>query len=508
VRPCDTLKGASKHPSLRTICDLLAVKTLVKNQKIQYWILAGDVAWISVAMAGSYVLRYGVKGIGSHDGSFTALIPLLLVTIGLWGVVFFGMKLDGFQRGWDVPAIFSQLLLAVSFLMLAVLASGYLLQVFVSRLLLLYLGILLFVGLIAIRHGAHFILSSRYLARAVRRVLIVGDGPIGRELGNKIQRHPEMLRQVVGFLCSAESAYDGGIAGECNGTTIVQTLGVMDLLREKHVDEVIIALSRAGVSEIINLTAQCQREGIGVSVIPFPYELYLSKPQLLDIGGLPIVQLQEVRTNFANMLWKRGLDLALGLVLIVLTSPVLLLGAIALLGKKGGPLCREIRCGYQGKVFSMWRLNSDRNAPMLSAFEVLGQQLSITELPQLWNVLRGEMSLVGPRPESPERVKHYSDWQRQRLNIKPGITGLAQVHGLRQQHSSEEKTRFDLQYMLSFSPFFDISLLLQTGWTLTARVLNMRSVAAANRGKLRDNSSDYLFEKDLTGAHSTQSSAD
>src|SRR5262249_31836785 len=145
----------------------------------------------------------------------------------------------------------------------------------------------------------------------------------------------------------------------------------------------------------------------------------------------------------ANSSWKRGLDIILGSVLFVICLPILLLACISLFHKRGGPLRSELRCGRQGISFPMWRLNSDRGTGELPGYELLMQHLSITELPQLWNVLRGKMSLVGPRPESAERAKHYSDWQRQRLNIKPGITGLAQVHGLREEHSSEEKTRFD-----------------------------------------------------------------
>jgi lipopolysaccharide/colanic/teichoic acid biosynthesis glycosyltransferase len=82
------------------------------------------------------------------------------------------------------------------------------------------------------------------------------------------------------------------------------------------------------------------------------------------------------------------------------------------------------------------------------------------------------MSLVGPRPESPERVKSYSHWQRQRLKVQAGVTGFAQVHGLREHHSSEDKTRFDLQYIIQWSPFLDLSLLLQTLWTLLFRGLD------------------------------------
>ena len=97
-----------------------------------------------------------------------------------------------------------------------------------------------------------------------------------------------------------------------------------------------------------------------------------------------------------------------------------------------------------------------------------------------------EMSLVGPRPESPERVKNYSDWQRQRLKVNPGVTGLAQVHGLRDQHSSEDKTRFDLQYIVNSSPLVDLGLILQTIWTLLSRGLNQEptpsEVAAVRSG--------------------------
>jgi putative colanic acid biosynthesis UDP-glucose lipid carrier transferase len=287
----------------------------------------------------------------------------------------------------------------------------------------------------------------------------------------------------------------------------VQTLGVIDLLREQKVDEVIVALSRPDSPEIMNLTARCREAGITVSVVPYPYELYLTKPQLLDIGGLPVLQLREVNARLANAAWKRGLDISVGSVLVILSLPVLVAAALPLLLKGRRPLCRYLRCGQSGRLFRMWRLNSDRDAKGLSSDELILQQLSLTELPQLWNVLRGEMTLVGPRPEPPERVKLYSDWQRQRLKVKPGMTGLAQVHGLREQHSSEEKTRFDLQYMLHPSPFLDISLLLQTVWTLAGRLLRFPELGHTDAPTTRE-TADRLFERSLTSAHRAQPSAD
>jgi lipopolysaccharide/colanic/teichoic acid biosynthesis glycosyltransferase len=144
----------------------------------------------------------------------------------------------------------------------------------------------------------------------------------------------------------------------------------------------------------------------------------------------------------------------------------------------------------------------------LSSSEIILQQLSITELPQLWNVLLGDMSLVGPRPESPDRVKHYSDWQRERLNVRPGMTGLAQVHGLRQQHSSEEKARFDLQYMLRPSAFQDVVLLLQTMGTLAVRLLRLGTLVPAKRIQSYNNDPDKMSERSLPSAHRAQPGAD
>jgi lipopolysaccharide/colanic/teichoic acid biosynthesis glycosyltransferase len=117
------------------------------------------------------------------------------------------------------------------------------------------------------------------------------------------------------------------------------------------------------------------------------------------------------------------------------------------------------------------------------------------------------MSLVGPRPEGLDRARRYTEWNRQRLNVKPGITGLAQVHGLRDQHSSEDKTRYDLQYILHRSLFQDISLLLQTAWTLILRVFRKQSADAPSELTVEGNA-DFAFEETLVHAHSAQSSAD
>jgi len=155
----------------------------------------------------------------------------------------------------------------------------------------------------------------------------------------------------------------------------------------------------------------------------------------------------------------------------------------------------------------MWRMNIDRESSELVGLRRWLARLSLTELPQLWNVILGDMTLVGPRPEPPERVKHYSDWQRQRLSVKPGLTGLAQVHGLREQHPSEEKARFDLQYILHWSLFLDLSLLLQTIWTVAVRLASSEPRVVGST-PFRDKKEEEILAAEVMSADRTHAGAD
>jgi lipopolysaccharide/colanic/teichoic acid biosynthesis glycosyltransferase len=476
----------------------------LKIQTLRRGIVASDLAWIAAAMGVAYLARYGWVWNGPDQGSVLNFAPLLMVALGVWVLLSSWLKLDGFRGGWYSSAILSQLFVATSWLMLTLLGVAYFRREYVSRLVLGYFWILLFLGFVLIRFAIRLRFKSLHRAGAVRRVVIVGDGPLARELATKIERHPEMLCRVAGFLVPAELAVDSPSA---NANRIsAHTLGVVDILRPHAVDEIVFALPKAGHPEVVDLAARCRSHGIAVSLVPHPYELYLSKTQLLDLDGLPLLQLQDA-TTFGDPIWQRAIDVILAGGLVLLSAPAVLLAASVLRYKKGRAFSRELRCGKSGNPFWMYRLNSERYGQNLLRSELILQHLSVTELPQLLNVLRGEMSLVGPRPEAPEKVKHYSDWQRQRLNVKPGITGLAQVHGLRDQHSSEDKTRFDLQYMLDRSPFIDISLLLQTFCTLLGRLLMLPKLTLQPDRPL-ESSPEYSFEESLTSAHSSQSSAD
>jgi lipopolysaccharide/colanic/teichoic acid biosynthesis glycosyltransferase len=274
------------------------------------------------------------------------------------------------------------------------------------------------------------------------------------------------------------------------------------------VDEVILTVPEPGLPEILDVATTCREAGLAVSLVPQPYTLYLSKPELVDLDGLPLLQWEGSAAARANPHWKRALDLAFAACLLPLAMAAIAPAALLLKLRKGKSFRRELRCGQRGQTFWMYRLNSDRHATGLPVHEFFMQRSSLTELPQLLNVFRGEMSLVGPRPEGPERMRHYSDWHQLRLSVKPGMTGLAQVHGLREHSSSEDKTRYDLQYILHRSPFQDISLLLQTLWTITPRLIQLRRRQACAPHVAIENRAPTVFEENYSRAHSSQSSSD
>lgn len=441
----------------------------MKAERLRRQILAADLAWIPVALAAEQTLCSGLhcRPLPLSPANY---VVYMACTVFAWILLSEHMQLDGFRGGWRLSALVSHLLLAAALLMVLLLAVEYVSERYVGRLKLSVFSLFLLAGFLGIRGTALYAIRRRYRAGKLHRIVILGSDRLAAELAGKFDLHPELLCKVVGFLCPEGETQGPGVLLPSPGGSI-STMDIINLLRQHAVDELVMAHPPAS-NEILNLVALCRQQGIQVSLVPQSYELYLSRPSLLDLGDLPLLQLGEMRAAASARLGKRLFDLSMTTVLAVFSLPAILLCGMVLRFSSGKAFRWEQRTGYRGNSFAMLRLNVDRNSAIASRFERLLWQLSISELPQFWNVLRGEMSLVGPRPEGPERSLHYSAWQQQRLSVKPGMTGLAQVQGLREQHPSEDKTRHDLQYMLHPSLLKDVSLLVETLWTLTARLIS------------------------------------
>ena len=438
--------------------------------RIGRWILTGDLLATTLAFVTAVFLRYGIHWDSSAYRSAYPLLPFLAVSYVLWFVLFYRMRLDGFHGGWWPPSIASGLFLAVLIEMSFLLAGAYLTRQYVSRMVLISYGVLLFPGFLLVRQSVRRVLRGRHASGEVCRVVIAGSDHVAQEIASKITHHPEMLCRVVGFLFPQDHVdNDIVMIGNPIGWRDVSTLEVTDLLELNQIHELIVALPQPASAELVRLANQCQQRGIGVSLVPQPYDLYLSRLKFFDLDGLPILKLCSASFPPMYLKIKRALDLSLGGLLFVLSWFILLPSALILRLIKGKAFEQDIRCGKNFKQFTMLRLNVSRNACLGTGFERVLDRFSVTELPQLWNVLKGDMSLVGPRPEPLSRTRRYTSWEEQRLRVKPGMTGLAQVRGLRDRHSSEAKSRLDLQYLLNPSLLTDFSILLQTVWTLAIR---------------------------------------
>ena len=476
----------------------------MNTRRLEIWILLADLAWVGLAFLGADLLRFGLSWDPNERIAIQSLLPFVIATCIIWVALSAVMQMDGFRGGWKLSTVFSHLLLGTCCTFAVLLTLGYLMRSYVSRLALGYFVLLLIVGFLGVRCLARMILRWRHEGGDVWRVLILGSGRVAQEVASKIETHPEMLCKVVGILFPNQDAEELVVPGlKQESPSQLSTLDIFELIRSQHVNEVIVAFAQAPTAEIRALLTRIRNMGVQTTLVPQSYELYASRPRLVTIDELPLFQLRDEGLRRRYVVLKRIVDLAVTAALLI-PAWVLLAPVCAVLWiKKRRALRLELRCGQYGQPFRMLRLNVDRPVQSGSWFESFLDLMSITEVPQLWNVLRGQMSLVGPRPDPLTQTSQYSEWQQRRLKVKPGITGLAQIQGLRESSSLEQKTRFDLQYALNPYLLWDISILLQTFWTLFLRLFSKRK-----RGTFDVNWKPGARGEMLPHAHRTQSSAD
>ncbi|HEY7019002.1 MAG TPA: sugar transferase, partial [Gaiellaceae bacterium] len=340
-----------------------------------------------------------------------------------------------------------------------------------------------------------FMLIARAAARAVvcrrfmlrERTLIVGAGRVGSQIAQKLGRRPEYGLDVIGFV-DDDPLQDPLRGVEGGPPHLGGTARIQSIVRDFRVERVIFAFSRMPASEQVDLFQRCMQVGVQVDIVPRLYEVIGSKMQVHDIEGLPLVGLRVPRLSGSSRFLKRSLDLGLTVALLVLLAPLLLFVVLRIKLESRGPVFfRQVRMGMEGcfeivKFRTMYVDAEERKAdlahlnkhtedgptmfkipddPRITPFGHFLRRWSIDELPQLWNVLRGEMSLVGPRPLILAEDENVVGAGRQRLLLTPGITGLWQVLG-RSDIPFREMITLDYLYVTNWSLWGDVKLLART----------------------------------------------
>ncbi len=309
----------------------------------------------------------------------------------------------------------------------------------------------------------------------LKRVLVAGAGDLGRLVVDKVLEHRELGLKVVGFV--DDRADSGGYIGY-RGLPLLGTLEeTPEILQRERIDQLYVALPLDEHVKMLKLVENANREIVDIKVVPDLLQMISLRARLEDLDGLPIINIHDVPLRGMNALLKRAMDVVLAAMSLLVLSPVLLLIAAVLRATSPGPaLFRQERMGLDGKPFYVWKFRSmydgaERESGPVWATEddprctPIGRFLrrsNLDELPQLWNVLKGDMSLVGPRPERPFFVDQFKQRIPQymlRHKVRAGLTGWAQVNGWRGNTSIEKRIEFDLYYIENWSIMLDLKIM-------------------------------------------------
>ena len=450
-----------------------------------------DFVLVIIAFRLAYTLRYDLQ-IGRpildevFMSRFEDFIPWAVI-FALWLIAtspVAGLYREQRGRSWleEVYAIIN----GVTNSTVIILAVSYLLDTRSFSRLLVIEATVLVVVLLSVERIIYRILRRYWRSRGigVERVLIVGAGDVGRAVLSAIIARPELAYMPIGYL-DDNPERGGADIGRVRG--LGDSSQLCPLLAQKAVDLVIITLPWSARETIMKIVDDCTHYNVASRIVPDLFQLNLSQVGIENLEGIPLLGLKaDVRMNPARHFIKRMIDI----VLITIATPILMipLALVALVIKLDSPgpiFYRARRVGENGRLFWMIKFRSmhidadKRHAELIRKTNVdprrpkwqddpritrIGKWLrrtSIDELPNLINVWRGEMSLVGPRPPTPDEVALYEPWQRQRLNTRPGLTGLWQVSG-RSKVPFEEQCLLDIYYIENWSIGLDIQILLRT----------------------------------------------
>ena len=326
----------------------------------------------------------------------------------------------------------------------------------------------------------HLLPISSTIKGLNKRVLIYGAGELGQALFRAIANSPKLRITPVGFIDDDPERMDTiynqkGVDTSKNISVLGRGNEIGKLTKERDIDEVYIAISNIEYEKLQNILNEVRIKGITISVVPNLYQALIQKVTISKIGNIPLVREGGEETSNAYLFFKRYLDIFMAVILICLLWPLFAVIAFAIKKDSQGPVFfLHDRVGKNGKVFKLYKFRSmftdtdpyainplNPDDPKITSIGKFLRRTSLDEFPQIINVIRGEMSFVGPRPEMPFIVEEYNEIQKERLKVLPGITGLWQLSGDRKK-AIHESMDYDLYYIKNASFFLDFAILIET----------------------------------------------
>ncbi len=460
---------------------------MLKRFTLKYVLVALmlDVVCVIAALRiGTYLrvsLPYGLVEFNPLYPEGLPQTPFYFMAMVLWAMVALTASLYDPRKNYKAIDEFQALTITLGVFWLAVAGVLYFSFRDTSRVLILYAvgidAVLSVLWRVVVRIG--FRVQQRRLA-GVTRVLIVGAGLVGHRVADMVAAFDWAGLQLVGYLDDDphKCLVDHSVLGTLDD--------IQRVVQEQQINDVVLALPPDAHERLNAVVSRLHELPVNVRIIPDYFSLALYRATVEDFGGIPMINLRDPALNDYQRLVKRMFDLVAGTVITLLALPLMVVVALAVALDSRGPIIfRQKRVGENGRLFDMFKFRSMvvnaealqqevaqvdeeghvihkvKDDPRVTRVGRVIRRWSLDELPQFFNVLKGDISLVGPRPEMPWLVDEYAPWQRKRFAVPQGITGWWQVNG-RSDKAMHLHTDEDLYYIQNYSLWLDIFILLKT----------------------------------------------
>lgn len=316
-----------------------------------------------------------------------------------------------------------------------------------------------------------------------RRMLIVGSGERAQKFIKLIEAHPEWGFRIAGIIDDEKEKLGSKVMG-CDVIGVLED--IPDILHKRAIDEVIFIVPRSWLNKIQNSVATCELEGVKATLAVDLFDLQIAHAEQSDLEGIPLITFETTLGQEGQLFIKRTVDVVFSAIAIILLLPVFPIAAILIKATSKGPvLFVQKRVGRNGRKFILYKFRSMyqgahkkleelnglneisgpvfkiKNDPRVMPVGRYLRRFSIDELPQLFNVFMGHMSIIGPRPPLPHEVRKYEPWQRRRLSMRPGLTCYWQIYG-RNNIGFDKWMKMDLEYIDNWSLWLDFKILVKT----------------------------------------------
>ncbi|HEY81183.1 MAG TPA: sugar transferase [Caldilineae bacterium] len=444
-----------------------------------------DIALTLLALFMAYQARLSLPfGVTLTPDNIVIDAELFVTVAIIWTMVFFLLHVYDARHTLRWPDELRTLSLAISLAAFIFAGVLYISYRDTPRLMFIYFILADFIFLIGYRWTMR--LSLRWAgARQLspRRILIIGAGSVGQAVARKIQEQAWTGLRLVGYVDDDPNKREKTFEGAPVLGDLHQTLPIVD----KHkIDHVVFALPLRAHEALRDIILHLYERPVRVFLVPDVLDLAFFRVTMEDWDGIPVMGLKEPVIDGVDRVIKRIFDLAVATISLLILWPVMLVIAIAIKLDSPGPvILKQERVGENGQIFTVYKFRSmvqdadklldkvitrtedgtiihkRKEDPRVTRVGKIIRRTSLDELPQLFNVLKGDMSMVGPRPELPFIVKNYETWQHKRFAVPPGITGWWQISG-RSDKPMHLHTEDDLYYISHYSPLLDLQILIKT----------------------------------------------